>query len=209
MDAPFPPVPPSPQDGETQERIEAEIAETREDLSRTIDEIEHRLNPRRLANQAAESIKDATIGRVEAMMDSASETAADLAGRTRDTAASVAGHVRENPLPAALLGLGLGWLLYSREFSTRETSAPWSDEESLVRAGDAQPVVVVRDWRASGSGADHGCRPRLAHTQRVDGTVASRRRLLPGPRGDADEGEADVVGGVGPGERQGHRGQCS
>ena len=136
MDAPFPPVPPSPRPtSETQERIEAEIAETREDLSRTIDEIEHRLNPRRLANQAAESIKDATIGRVEAMMDSASETAADLAGRTRDTAASVAGHVRENPMPAALLGLGLGWLLYSMQFSTRKTSAPWSDEDAWSEPG--------------------------------------------------------------------------
>jgi len=45
------------------------------------------------------------------MANSVSETAADMAGSTRHAAGDVAERVRENPWPAAVLGLGAAWLL--------------------------------------------------------------------------------------------------
>jgi Protein of unknown function (DUF3618) len=77
-----------------------DIRETRERMSETLDQLGDRLNPQRLKVQAKESIKEATIGRVTNMANSAGNTVVDT--------------VRDNPIPAALVGIGLGWLIYNR-----------------------------------------------------------------------------------------------
>jgi Protein of unknown function (DUF3618) len=86
-----------PGDSPATERLEAEIEETRIGMSQTIDEIEERLHPRHLMEQAKDTVKDA---------------AGDVAGR-------VAGRVRDNPVPVALLAMGLGWLFYYVQSSSR------------------------------------------------------------------------------------------
>jgi ElaB/YqjD/DUF883 family membrane-anchored ribosome-binding protein len=94
------------------QEIKAEIAETRAELSETLEAIQERLTPRHLIDQAKSTVKDATVGRVQQIMNTAGDTASDLAARGRAAADSVAYGVRENPAPAALIGLGLGWFLY-------------------------------------------------------------------------------------------------
>ena len=79
--------------------IRAEIRETRERMGDTIEEIGERLNPRRLKEEVKEDIRDATIGRVE--------RAAERVGDSRLVSA-----VRENPIPALMVGVGLGWLIF-------------------------------------------------------------------------------------------------
>ena len=86
--------------------IRAEIRETRERMGDTIEEIGERLNPSRLKEQVKENIRDATIGRVETM----AQSAVDRVSETRRTFTNV---VRENPIPAAMVGVGLGWLIWS------------------------------------------------------------------------------------------------
>jgi len=85
------------------ERIVSEIEETRMEMEGTIDEIGHRLQPQTIANQVGDQLREATVGRVERMMDDAGQTAQ----RTGNT---VLGTIRENPVPAALAALGIGWL---------------------------------------------------------------------------------------------------
>ena len=73
-----------------------EIRDTRERMSGALDELGDRLNPQRLKRQAKDSIRDATLGRVTNMANHASNNVMDT--------------IRENPVPAALVGIGLGWL---------------------------------------------------------------------------------------------------
>jgi len=85
------------------ERIVAEIEVTRSDMSSTIDEIGHRLQPETIANEAKDKIREATVGRMERLVDDAGTTA-------QRTGNSVVETIRQNPVPAALAAIGAGWL---------------------------------------------------------------------------------------------------
>ncbi len=84
------------------EATRVEIERTRADMSETVDAIQDRLSPQSLKEQAKDRVKEATVG------------------RARDARAGVVETVRANPLPAALTGIGLGWLL----MSARQQSQP-------------------------------------------------------------------------------------
>lgn len=107
-------------DDETEE-IRAEIEQTRSDLSATIDAIQEKLNPQSLMtqamDQAKETVREATVGRVEQMVNDASNAA-------RDTGSGVIDLIKQNPLPAAAVGLGIGWLL-TRGGSSGRDSYPY------------------------------------------------------------------------------------
>jgi ElaB/YqjD/DUF883 family membrane-anchored ribosome-binding protein len=73
----------------------AEIERTRADMSETVDAIQERLSPENLKEQAKDRVKEATVGRAQEAGSGIMET------------------IRANPVPAALTGIGLGWLLVS------------------------------------------------------------------------------------------------
>jgi ElaB/YqjD/DUF883 family membrane-anchored ribosome-binding protein len=85
------------------ERIVGEIEDTRSQMSSTIDEIGHRLQPENIAEQAKEKIREATVGRVERIVDDAGTTAQRTGNTMMET-------IRQNPVPAALAAIGVGWL---------------------------------------------------------------------------------------------------
>jgi ElaB/YqjD/DUF883 family membrane-anchored ribosome-binding protein len=137
----YEPVTASPGSGQGTEEIKAEIEETRAELSETIDAIQERLSPRNLMDQAKDTVKEATVGRVQQMVNTAGETASGFATQTREAAGTVAERVRENPIPATLIGLGLGWAIY------RATSAAPTRTRSYysVHEGD-RDRYGTRDW---------------------------------------------------------------
>lgn len=87
--------------------IRAEIRETRERLGETLEELGARLNPQHITRQVKHDIRDATIGRVEHM-------ARHAADRVQETRSSMMDTIRDNPIPAAMVGIGLGWLFMNR-----------------------------------------------------------------------------------------------
>lgn len=100
---------------EDPERLEQEIAKTRSEMAGTINAIQRRLEPERLKGEAErrvedamerakEKVEDATIGRIEEMTDQAARKAAGWRANMMNT-------IKENPVPAALVGVGLGWLI--------------------------------------------------------------------------------------------------
>jgi hypothetical protein len=150
--------------------IAADIEQTREEMSETIDAIQERLDPERLSQQATEvteqareaakdvtkyaieeaktavneltsqakaSVREATIGRVEHM-----------AMYTRDTAESVRGDlwttIKQNPVPAALAAIGIGWLWSNRSGG--------SQRSSYARSGNYRGETHS-DWSYQSSGA--------------------------------------------------------
>jgi hypothetical protein len=98
--------------------IRAGIEQTRAEMSSTINAIQEKLNPQVLMDQAKDtlqdaasniistakdSVREATVGRVEDMVSNVTDTA-------KDTGGNFVQMVKDNPIPAALVGLGLGWL---------------------------------------------------------------------------------------------------
>jgi hypothetical protein len=85
------------------ERIVAEIETTRAEMGDTIDEIGHRLQPQTIVGQARDQLREATVGRVERTIDDAAQTAQHTGNTLMET-------IRQNPVPAALAAIGIGWL---------------------------------------------------------------------------------------------------
>ena len=102
---------------EDAEQIRAEIEDTRADMSQTINEIQERLSPEHLMGQVKETVREATIGKVERVMETIGEVtepareAMTRAGTTiKEAGTSVGNSIWKNPLPIALIGLGVGML---------------------------------------------------------------------------------------------------
>lgn len=96
-------------DDESNPEIEAQkqrIERTRAQMGSTIDAIEERLSPSRLAQEAKTAVKDATVGQAQQAVSNISDSASDFGGSIVET-------IRENPIPAALAGIGIGWLIMS------------------------------------------------------------------------------------------------
>jgi len=111
-------------DSET-ERIKADIEDTRAELGQTLNEIQERLSPEHLMGQVKETVREATIGKVERVMDkvnekisNVAEPAMEMIGRAgeklKESGSSLTNTVRQNPIPFALVGLGVGMFLVSR-----------------------------------------------------------------------------------------------
>jgi hypothetical protein len=107
--------------------IRANIEQTRARMGDTIEAIGERLNPNHLkaelretvrerVQETEDSIRAATIGRAENM-------AKEVAHRVNDTSHGIMDTIRENPIPAAMVGIGLGWLFFNgrRGHEHRET----------------------------------------------------------------------------------------
>lgn len=137
--------------------LRAEIRETRERMSETLDELGTRLNPNRLKAQVKENIREATVGRVETM-------ARNAADRVNETGHGVVDRIRENPIPAAMIGIGLGWLLFGGR--RRDDRTVW--ERSYVSGSEWDGTAYVGDISAT--------TPRLAQDDAAGGIGESVSR---------------------------------
>jgi ElaB/YqjD/DUF883 family membrane-anchored ribosome-binding protein len=144
------------------EQLRAEIERTRENLSETLDAISDRLSPGNIVADAKENLKQAATERMQVMADTAGRVAEDVTARAqrvaedvsaraqrvasdvsvraREATSGVVTHVRENPWPAAVFGVGLGWLLY----------------QSFSASADVSDLDTVDDRDPYGYGYDAG-----------------------------------------------------
>jgi len=90
----------------TPEEIELEIQQTRNRLSRDIDELGNKLSPQNLKEEAKSAIKDAAQGAVS-----------NVSEQARRTGFRLVEVIRENPLPVIAVGAGVTWLLTQRSRS--------------------------------------------------------------------------------------------
>lgn len=77
------------------EATRVEIERTRAGMSETVDAIQDRLSPQNLKEQAKDRVKEATVGKAQ------------------EAGSGIVDTIRQNPLPATLAGIGLGWLFVS------------------------------------------------------------------------------------------------
>jgi ElaB/YqjD/DUF883 family membrane-anchored ribosome-binding protein len=86
------------------EAIRLQIQRTRAQMGGTIDEIQKRLSPDYIKQQTQDALRDAAVEKVEQM----TQTAEDTVNNWRSNAMEM---IKDNPVPTALVGIGLGWLL--------------------------------------------------------------------------------------------------
>jgi ElaB/YqjD/DUF883 family membrane-anchored ribosome-binding protein len=99
-------------------RIREQIERTRADLSGTIEELQDRLRPEHLVNQAGDAVRGAVEQKVKTMMNTASNTASRVAEQARSSAESLTHQLQTHPLPTALAIGGLAfWLMRRRRAS--------------------------------------------------------------------------------------------
>jgi hypothetical protein len=88
--------------------IRTEIERTRVELGHTIDEIQERLSPRRVMNEAKETISDATIGRAKRLAHRMSEA---VHANGSSPVSTVLEQARRNPALTKLVGVAAGALI--------------------------------------------------------------------------------------------------
>ncbi len=116
--------------------IKSEIERTRVEMSETIGEIQDRLRPDHLLQQARDGVREAAAGKARNIMSSAGEKAATMAYQARGAGETLAGYVQAHPIRVALTVGAVAWfILRSRErsdadwYGTADTS--WEEEDAL------------------------------------------------------------------------------
>ena len=87
--------------------IEREIEDTRERMSQDIDAIGEKFSPSHIKERAREKLHDAR----EAAMEKVQEVAGDVGRKTKEAGNSLMDAVKRNPVPAAMIGAGVAWLI--------------------------------------------------------------------------------------------------
>jgi len=107
---------------ENTEQLRADIEDTRADMTQTINEIQERLSPENLVGQVKETVREATIGKVERVIGQVGETLSGVTEPVREVAGRAGNAIKEagttvgdtiwkNPIPLGLIGLGVGMLI--------------------------------------------------------------------------------------------------
>lgn len=142
------------------DQIERDLAQTRARMDRRLDELGERLAPNQLVNDALAHVSG---------------------GDGADFAATLIAKAKANPIPAALAGVGIAWLMASSGSKTRgEPDLPTrlrSAETAVVRLDDEHPDIHasrVDDARGQVLGIARTASDTAAsYSQRIKDAVAS------------------------------------
>jgi hypothetical protein len=188
--------------------IRAEIEETRAEMSGTIEAIQERLNPEHLKEQVKDqvreqfqevkaTVREATIGKAEDMVRNAGETLDEARYGLMET-------IRQNPIPAALVGIGLGWLFMNRQSAPGRRYTRYYDQARYDRGGqphygDRQGYTGRMSAYADSYGskwvdqAEGGAKGTLHRVQETAGNVVNRAQETVGTIADRTQ---ETVGNV-------------
>lgn len=100
---------------ESPEAIKTDIERTRQNMSQKIDQIQARLSPGSIKAQAQETVRDIVRDSTESLTGYLSENSKDLG-------VTLAHAIKSNPIPAALIGVGIGWLLVESYGGSRSSN---------------------------------------------------------------------------------------
>ncbi|WP_027368426.1 DUF3618 domain-containing protein [Desulfocurvibacter africanus] len=95
------------------DEIMADIRRARAEMSVTAGEVRTRLDPERLKAQAKEQVREATVGRAKNMAE-------NMSMKAKGYSRSMKERIKDNPIPAAMTAIGIGWLMWGSREKARE-----------------------------------------------------------------------------------------
>jgi hypothetical protein len=104
------------------EILAVEIEQTRDEMTGTVEAIGERLDPSNIVEDAKETVREATVGKVEAMANQATDAISEVGTTAQQASSGIIETLRRNPIPAAMAGIGLGLLWMNRESGGRSQS---------------------------------------------------------------------------------------
>jgi len=156
--------------GKDPNQIEAGIAQTRAAISEDLNQIEQKLTPENLKQQAKEKLgeafgeaKDAAVDKLRSAKDSAVESMGEMLEEAGTRAKRAGYFAKENALPLALIGIGAGWLYVSARRRRRDEE--WDTE---------------RGWEPERRSRDMKTGERARMRRRVEGSFETARERLGG-----------------------------
>ncbi len=168
------------------EEIEAEIQATRAAMRADVDAIGEQVSPDRLKDQAKDVVGDVKDSVVEAIQGVSSQLGSQ-AGSWSSRAVDV---VKANPLPAALVGVGMAWLLMRSTGDETHTSSSPAARTINVQplptpsygygSTGTRPLYGSADYVASDAGTDdRGLRERTGElTQQASVKVDEAKEVV-------------------------------
>jgi ElaB/YqjD/DUF883 family membrane-anchored ribosome-binding protein len=151
--------------------IKSEIARTRVEMSETLGEIQERLRPDHLIQQAKDTVTDAAAGKVRNIMHSAGETATVVADQTRYASRNVADYVRMHPVQMALIAGGITWWLLRNR-----TSDDWEGASEGWQDGQGYDEGFSAGYSTSDYSTSETGRPLTAKVGEVASTAGTAVR---------------------------------
>jgi ElaB/YqjD/DUF883 family membrane-anchored ribosome-binding protein len=140
--------------------IRSEIDQTRADLTETIDAIQEKLRPGNIVSHAKDTVRDATVGKVKSMADTARNRFASDRRDWQGDGNSVIDRIRENPLPAAIAAASIAWIAFGGRRSRRVSPAIYGstrDGEAFIsETVISEDVYDATELGPYGAGAEYG-----------------------------------------------------
>jgi hypothetical protein len=128
------------------DRIRRDIENTREGISETIEAIQDKLRPSKVVSNATQRVKEATTERVRQMTQSAGDAANRMMYGTGGRSEGFVGGIRENPLPAALIGIGAAWLYMRSRSESHDRSRYRFDDRYRAAEDYTDPAFRTREY---------------------------------------------------------------
>jgi ElaB/YqjD/DUF883 family membrane-anchored ribosome-binding protein len=133
--------------------LRARIEATRVRMGETIEEIGERVNPDRVKAELRAHARDQVDEIKENVKEKARSTMREVKHEVRDTGRGIWDTIRENPIPAGMVGIGLAWLIANRsdshEYETRRYGYGYGYDyergERSHRMGPAVPYTPGMD----------------------------------------------------------------
>jgi len=178
-----------------EQQLRASIEHTRADMSETIDELQERLNPanvkemvkERLVEKvqiAKETIMDATLGKVEDMAERMSDT-------VYETRRGIVEVVKANPIPSAMVGVGLAWLWMNRR-DAGSNGDTWSRRQRGSRTNYSMSGGQGR-WSSSRSGSGFDDERDDFYTPSSEGYAGGDDGAIAGATGQARQAASKIA----------------
>lgn len=159
----------------------AEIEAAATDMNQTIRAIQDRLSPDAVKARAKDALKEATVGKVE-------RTVGDVNDRIAGSGQGLMDRIKQNPMPAALAGLGLTWLFLSKRPS-RYGAPAYQSSRYGYGSGMPLPRQAGLGHAAGGLAGQAG-----SAAQQVGGAIGDTASQVTGTIGDTASQVGTVMG---------------
>lgn len=156
------------------EQLKSEAVDTRKRLSDDIDAIGAKVSPDNIKREAKAAVSD--MGR--RAVSEVQSVAHDAATQTQKFSETVVAVVRENPLPAMMVGAGVGWLIYRGATRSRYRSSEYNPSRTGQISQRTKDAFTGARHKLEGAAEDvkHHTQEAAANVQRRAGELSDEAR---------------------------------